>query len=148
MCTRDQPTWDVGRWQRSCAGCARTGRGASWGGWRPADAWQVGRRVWREGRLSLVTLFPLAARHTWCAHTGTEGTLCTCGQVVNRPWQVLQTHIRAEVESQQCISWEDPAPVHFNTGSIIYKNTLFYSSEKCVSYTGCSIGLLQLPPCC
>lgn len=97
---RDRPTWHVGRWQRSCAGRAGAGRGASWGRWRPSDAWQVGRGVRGEGRLSRVALLTLAARHTWRAHARTQGALSTCGQVIDGPWQVLKTHTgRAKAES-------------------------------------------------
>lgn len=104
QCARDQPTWHVGRWQWSCARCAGTGRGASWGRWRPSDAWQVGRRVRREGRLGLVTLLALATRHTWCAHAGTQGSLCTRRQVIDGPRQVLETCAgRAEVETTNLV---------------------------------------------
>lgn len=96
QCVRDRPTWHVGGWQRSCAGCAGAGGGASWRRRRPSDAWQVGRRVRGEGRLGLVALLALAARHTWRAHAGTQGAFCTCRQVIDGPWQVLKKRTKRE----------------------------------------------------
>lgn len=144
LCARDQPTWHVGRWQRSCAGCAGTGGGASWGRWRPSDARQVGRRVRREGRLCLVTLLALAARHTWRAHARTQGALCTCGQVIDGPWQVLKT--QTERGGQESTNMVYEALVHFDN-FINRLNHNFYSFAMFYSYTGCSISMSQFPLC-
>lgn len=96
-------TWHVGRRQRSSSGRAGAGRRAGWRRRRPSDAWQVGRRVGREGGLSLVTLLALAARHTRRAHPGTQGALGACRQVINGPGQVLKTHTRAERVSPDAV---------------------------------------------
>lgn len=137
---RDQPTWHVGGWQWSCAGCAGAGRGASWGRWRPSDARQVGWRVRRERRLSLVTLLALAARHTRRAHTRTQSTLCTGRQVIDGPWQVLKTPDRKRSTNTVYLR---------KKGLYLYRWIItFHSILLFISYTCWSINMLQFVLCC
>lgn len=77
------PTWHASRRKGSSTRRRGTGRWAyrRWGG--TADALHVGRGVRGEGRLSWVTLLSLAAWYAWCADARTQGTLCTCREVIN-----------------------------------------------------------------
>lgn len=100
-CMIDQPTWHGGGRERPCAGGAGAGRRPSWGGRGSTDAWQVGRGVRREGRLSRVALLALAARHTWSAHARTQSTFCARRQVVNGPWEILETQTRGVSQQRQ-----------------------------------------------
>lgn len=58
---RSEVTWDCSRGQGTGAGLSNAGRRSNWGGGRSSDAWQVRRGMWRERRLSWVTLLSLAA---------------------------------------------------------------------------------------
>lgn len=83
-------TWDSSRGQWAGARGGDAGWRTHGRGRGPADAWQVGGRVWREGRLGRVALLALTAGHSGSADAGAQCPLGPGGQVIDGARQVLQ----------------------------------------------------------
>lgn len=85
-------TWHCSRRKWTRAGLSNASRRPNrwWG--RSSNAWQVRRGMWRERRLSWVTLLSLTAGNPWCAYARTQCSFGTHRQIIYWTREILQRH--------------------------------------------------------